>query len=442
MGGRRLAPVGALLLAMALAGCAVVRDTRTGNIYEVRPGHVLKPYEEVLYRENPFGGLSAPRWVGESGGVFADGGMHHPFSPAATNAWGGGSLAGFGAETGCYTLPGTDTCLRFGGFVRATTFTAESPPNFGGEVSRYRVPLYFSGLATAYVPIAGTSLQAFGGAGVALGYRSGSFGGMTNSGWAPGWQLNAGFEYPTSPVSKIRLGYSYTQFAPLKYDFPVGTVKVDTKLNAFTLGYTRSFGSGLGFDAYDPKPNVYQAGTGRWVMGVEGSWSHTRAEGPDFSASGSGASAAVFGGYHQALAFDNRAGMVTWGRIEGGLTFGDYATDRPGVYNGNIGPIVSLKPGLSWQFLGTPTRPDICVFVLGGIAGARIQDHFVGATDTRTKVGWEVGAGLEFALAKNWAARVSYTHTDLGDTEVLGTKFEHKVDRVGVGLLYRTVPVM
>src|SRR3984893_1411320 len=196
MGGRRLAPVGALLLAMALAGCAVVRDTRIGNIYEARPGHILKPYEELLYREDPFsgrlGGLGGPRWVGEFGGVFADGGMHHPFSPAATNAWGGGALVGFGAETGCYTLPGTDTCLRFGGFVRATTFTAESPPNFGGEVSRYHVPLYFSGQATPHVPIAGTSLQAYGGGGGALGYRSGTFGGMTNSGWGPGWQGKGG----------------------------------------------------------------------------------------------------------------------------------------------------------------------------------------------------------------------------------------------------------
>jgi opacity protein-like surface antigen len=155
---------------------------------------------------------------------------------------------------------------------------------------------------------------------------------------------------------------------------------------------------------------------------------------------GNGASAGVFGGYHQALAFDNRAGIITWGRLEGGITSGDYATSEPGIYHGNIGPIVSLKPacrGSSSARRPGPTSASSC-WAVSPVRGFRI----VGFTDTRTKVGWEVGTGLEFALPKNWAARISYTHTDLGSTEVLGTKFEHKVDRASVGLLYRTVPVM
>jgi outer membrane immunogenic protein len=448
MSGRRLAPVGALLLAMALAGCAVVRDTRTGNIYEVGPGHVFKPYEQVLDRYEPYGGggsfaaLGGPRWVAEFGGVYADGGMRHPFAPAATDAWGGGVTAGIGAETGCYFIPGTETCLRIGGFVNVTSLSAESPPNFGLEISRFRVPAVLSARATAYVPVPNTSLQIFGGLGPAVAYRSGSFGGQSDNGWSLGWQLTGGLEYATSPYSKIRLAYTFTDLNPLSYDFPAGRVKVNTDLHAFTLGYTRSFGSGFAFDAYDPRPNTYQPGTGRWISGFDYSYSRTHAEGPDFTASGNGASAGVFGGYHHAVNYDPNRGMITWLRLEGGITAGDFATDRPGVYHGNIGPIVSVRPGISWQFLGTPTRPDICVFVLGGIAGARVEDHFVGATDSSTKVGWEVGAGLEFALSKNWAARISYTHTDLGSTEVLGTKFEHKVDRVGIGLLYRTVPVM
>jgi outer membrane immunogenic protein len=34
----------------------------------------------------------------------------------------------------------------------------------------------------------------------------------------------------------------------------------------------------------------------------------------------------------------------------------------------------------------------------------------------QTKAGWTVGAGLEFALAANWTAKVEYLHVDLGNT--------------------------
>jgi outer membrane immunogenic protein len=54
-------------------------------------------------------------------------------------------------------------------------------------------------------------------------------------------------------------------------------------------------------------------------------------------------------------------------------------------------------------------------YITGGAAFGDVQatqPGFTGATNTQ--VGWTVGAGLEFAIASNWTAKVEYLHYDLG----------------------------
>ena len=54
-------------------------------------------------------------------------------------------------------------------------------------------------------------------------------------------------------------------------------------------------------------------------------------------------------------------------------------------------------------------------YITGGAAFGDVQatqPGFAGATNTQ--VGWTVGAGLEFAIASNWTAKVEYLHYDLG----------------------------
>ena len=54
-------------------------------------------------------------------------------------------------------------------------------------------------------------------------------------------------------------------------------------------------------------------------------------------------------------------------------------------------------------------------YITGGAAFGDVtttNPGFSGATNTQ--VGWTAGAGVEFAIASNWTAKVEYLHYDLG----------------------------
>jgi outer membrane immunogenic protein len=54
-------------------------------------------------------------------------------------------------------------------------------------------------------------------------------------------------------------------------------------------------------------------------------------------------------------------------------------------------------------------------YVTGGAAFGDVQASQPGFTGaTNTQVGWAAGAGVEFAIASNWTAKVEYLHYDLG----------------------------
>jgi outer membrane immunogenic protein len=54
-------------------------------------------------------------------------------------------------------------------------------------------------------------------------------------------------------------------------------------------------------------------------------------------------------------------------------------------------------------------------FITGGAAFGDIKATTPGfASADNTKAGWTVGAGLEFAIARNWTAKAEYLYVDLG----------------------------
>ena len=55
-------------------------------------------------------------------------------------------------------------------------------------------------------------------------------------------------------------------------------------------------------------------------------------------------------------------------------------------------------------------------YATGGAAIGNIRATYPGlATVDNTNVGWTVGAGLEYAFAPNWSAKVEYLYVDLGN---------------------------
>jgi outer membrane immunogenic protein len=57
-------------------------------------------------------------------------------------------------------------------------------------------------------------------------------------------------------------------------------------------------------------------------------------------------------------------------------------------------------------------------YATAGGAFANVQTNFSGVTSSHTQSGWTAGAGLEWAFADNWTAKIEYLFVDLGNGTV------------------------
>jgi len=74
------------------------------------------------------------------------------------------------------------------------------------------------------------------------------------------------------------------------------------------------------------------------------------------------------------------------------------------------------------------------IYGTGGLAWAHIDQTFGEDGDPalddgdRSRWGWTLGAGAEYAFANNWTARAEYRYYDLGDDDVSGVDFSDDND--------------
>ena len=83
-------------------------------------------------------------------------------------------------------------------------------------------------------------------------------------------------------------------------------------------------------------------------------------------------------------------------------------------------------------------------YLTGGAAFGDIKmSPSTGLAETKTKIGWTAGAGVEWAFAANWSTKVEYLYTDLGKSTCsaascgVDTDVAFKANIVRVGLNYR-----
>jgi outer membrane immunogenic protein len=57
---------------------------------------------------------------------------------------------------------------------------------------------------------------------------------------------------------------------------------------------------------------------------------------------------------------------------------------------------------------------NILVYATGGLAYGDVKGESGALTETKTQVGWTLGAGAEVGLTANWSAKVEYLYMDLG----------------------------
>src|ERR1700756_2091547 len=60
----------------------------------------------------------------------------------------------------------------------------------------------------------------------------------------------------------------------------------------------------------------------------------------------------------------------------------------------------------------------VLLFATAGGACANVQTTLNGTTPSHTQSGWTAGAGIEWAFADNWTAKVEYLYVNLGNGSV------------------------
>jgi outer membrane immunogenic protein len=153
-----------------------------------------------------------------------------------------------------------------------------------------------------------------------------------------------------------------------------------------------------------------------------------------------------------------QTGQWVWG-IEADFDWsgidGSHSNTYPGFFFGFLDLSVASKVDVNWvstvrgRVGWAPDRWHI--YATGGIAFAdfdvKINDSFLGsASDGSTRVGWTLGAGVEYALTDNWRLGLEYKYLDFGKETYTGpsfgpftssTKVDFNINDVSLRLNYR-----
>ncbi|CAB4324823.1 porin family protein [Brucella sp. 6810] len=96
--------------------------------------------------------------------------------------------------------------------------------------------------------------------------------------------------------------------------------------------------------------------------------------------------------------------------------------------------------------LGYTATERLLVYGTGGLAYGKVKSSLGiedwGVSSSKTKAGWTVGAGAEYAINNNWTLKSEYLYTDLGKHDLinvneLSLKNDVKFHTVRVGLNYK-----
>jgi outer membrane immunogenic protein len=131
----------------------------------------------------------------------------------------------------------------------------------------------------------------------------------------------------------------------------------------------------------------------------------------------------------------NRTGSTGDFNVDGGLVGGTlgynfqsgqtvFGVETDLAWTGLEGTTRAVCPGgctTSNNWLGT-TRGRLGIamdrwmpFVSGGAAYGDVEANLRATTQSENRLGWTLGAGMEFALAGNWTAKGEYLYVDLGE---------------------------
>ncbi|HKM87820.1 MAG TPA: outer membrane protein [Xanthobacteraceae bacterium] len=128
--------------------------------------------------------------------------------------------------------------------------------------------------------------------------------------------------------------------------------------------------------------------------------------------------------------FNSGAGFLGGGQVGANLQVntlvlgveGDFSwTGLKGSGTDSIGDMINTKTNWTSTVTGRvgAAFDRLLVYGKGGVAFARDQSGFTdvfanSASNTCLRTGWTAGAGLEYALSKNWSAKIEYDYLGFG----------------------------
>jgi outer membrane immunogenic protein len=178
-------------------------------------------------------------------------------------------------------------------------------------------------------------------------------------------------------------------------------------------------------------PIAYIAPVYNWsgvYVGINGGWGFGNATvnvpnliGTVATIPGGSASATDNGGVvGGTLGFNYQAGQWVFG-AEGDWDYSGINTGSTNQICNNTG---NCQTGNNW--LATLrgrvgyAMDRVLFYGTGGGAFGNMQTTIDGTETTRTKAGWTAGAGVEWAFAENWTAKIEYLYVDLGNANASG----------------------
>jgi outer membrane immunogenic protein len=120
--------------------------------------------------------------------------------------------------------------------------------------------------------------------------------------------------------------------------------------------------------------------------------------GPSFNANGG-----LVGG---TLGYNLQTGSYVWG-VEGDIAWSGMKGDSGGVET-KVPWFGTVRGRIGYAF------DRFLPYITGGAAIAQVKMDSGAGTDDETRVGWTIGAGVEWAFLPSWSAKLEYLYADLG----------------------------
>ena len=147
-----------------------------------------------------------------------------------------------------------------------------------------------------------------------------------------------------------------------------------------------------------------------------------------------GATGSGFIGGAQA-GYNFQSGQVVYG-AETDIQYSDVKAEISG--NGNAVGVKQKWVGTTRARVGYTPTESVMVYGTGGVAYGKVKGYVPGASESKTKVGWAAGAGVEYAMDSNVTLKTEYLYTDLGKADIVpGADLKFNTHNVRAGVNYK-----